>query len=501
MPGPEDKPDLLLLAVGLAAALLLPACDSEYAARSKRAAEPLPAGDWAGRLTRTEPRYVLVLMMDTLRADRLGPYGSPSGLTPNLDAFAEHAVVFDSVYATSSWTRPSVASMVTGRYPTSHTAVGKADALPTKALTVVEVLEDDRDTWSFGITTNANIAPEVGFGQAYDEYGPLRGTRRRSYPEDRIGLVPADEVAAATLARLRSERAASARRTFGFVQFIDPHDPYYPNPEHNPLPAPPRGDYTGSRADIDRMMADGREAWTKRNIDWLRYLYDGEAAYLDHAFGEFIAALKAEGLFEDSMIIVASDHGEAFWEHGQRGHGKSLYDEETRVPLMIRFAGMPRSDARRIDRPVSIVDIAPTILDAFGLPAPEEFEGRSLIPLIETGTRERRLDYVFSELALFDNYSEAALRHGRHKMKVRYWHNRSDAGSVAVELYDIDADPGETRDLADSPDHENVRRELLARLSVWEADVSEWSLDGTKVEMRKLDDETRKELRGLGYIQ
>lgn len=480
---------------------LLAGCGGEPASDVPAAAEPLPPGDWAAPLTHTRPDRILILMMDTLRADKLGAYGSEAGLTPHLDAFAEEAVVFEHAYATSSWTRPTVASMVTGRYPTSHTALGKEDALPDAARTVVEVLEDDADTWSFGITTNANISPRVGFGQAYDEYGPLRNVRRRSYPNDRIGLVPADEVAAATLERLRSEDAGSAGRTFGFVQFIDPHDPYYPNPEHNPLPEPPRGEFEGSRTGIDAMMAAGREAWTDRNIGWLEYLYDGEVAYLDDAFGQFVGALKRDGLYDETMIIVVSDHGEAFWEHGVRGHGKTLYEEEARVPFMIKFAGMPPADARRIDRPVSVVDIAPTVLDAVGIASPDAFEGRSLVPLIEDGTRERRLDYVFSELSLFENYSEVALREGRHKMKVRYWHNRTGTESVVVELFDVIADPGEQRNLADSPEHRDIARDLVARLSVWEADVSEWSLDGTDVDLRSLDEETRRELRGLGYIQ
>ena len=270
----------------LAFLAMIAGCGGEPPSEGPPVAEPLPAGAWARPLTHTRPERIVILMMDTLRADKLGAYGSEAGLTPHLDAFAEEAVVFEHAYATSSWTRPTVASMVTGRYPTSHTALGKEDALPEAALTVVEILEDDADTWSFGITTNANISRQVGFGQAYDEYGPLRNVRRRSYPEDRIELVPADEVAAATLERLRSDASKSAARTFGFVQFIDPHDPYYPNPEHNPLPEPPRGDFEGSRTGIDAMMAAGRDVWNDRNIGWLEYLYDGEVArlLLEHVF-------------------------------------------------------------------------------------------------------------------------------------------------------------------------------------------------------------------------
>lgn len=489
----------LLAATGLAA---LTGCGEPAGPEPVETAASAPAGDWAGPLEFDRPERIVVLMMDTLRADVVGAYGSTAGLTPNIDAFAEQAVVFEHAYATSSWTRPVVASMFTSRYPSSHTVLNKEDALPAEAQTLVEILEADADTWSFGITTNANISTAVGFGQSFDRWGPLPDARRRRYPEDRIGLVPADEVAGATLELLAGNEAAAAARTFGFVQFIDPHAPYYPNHALHPVEPPPEGDYQGSRTDIDRMLDAGREARTERNVQWLRWLYDGEVAYLDRAFGEFIAALKERGLYEDALIIVVSDHGEQFFEHGQFEHGKSLYDVEARVPFMIRFPGMPGAHTRRIERPVSVVDLAPTVLDAMDLPIPDEFEGRSLIPFIETGTRDERLDYVFSELAMFKAYSEAALRHDRYKMRVRYWHNRSGANSVDIELFDVIADPGETNNLALDEGHRDAYRDLLAELSRWEADVSEWSLGaGREVDLDSLDEETRKELRGLGYIQ
>jgi arylsulfatase A-like enzyme len=461
-----------------------------------------PAGEWAGPLRFDRPDRIIVLMMDTLRADVVGAYGSTAGLTPHMDAFAEEAIVFEHAYATSSWTRPVVASMFTARYPSSHTVLDKEDALPAEALTLVEILEADADTWSFGITTNANISTEVGFGQSFDRWGALPDARRRRYPEDRIGLVPADEVTAAMLEMLTDERGAAAERTFGFAQFIDPHAPYYPNHAIHPADPPPEGDYAGSRTGIDDMLAAGPEARTDRNIAWLRWLYDGEVAYLDRAFGEFIAALKERDLYEDSLIIVVSDHGEQFFEHGQFAHAKSLYEVEARVPFMIRFPGMPSEHARRIERPVSVVDLAPTVLDALDLPVPDEFEGRSLIPFIETGKRDERLDYVFSELAMFAAYSEVALRHDRYKMRVRYWHERTGADSVDIELYNVIDDPGETRNLARDEAHREAYRDLLAELSRWEADVSEWSLGaGREVDLDSLDEQTRNELRGLGYIQ
>ena len=385
----------LFLLIILPLLVMLAGCESERDAQS--GAEPVVQEPGFSERDWPVPETVIIIMIDTLRADIIGAYGSDRNLTPNLDAFAADAVVFENAYGTSSWTRSSVASMVSGRYPSSHTALGKLDILPEEVLLVSEILEAQAPTWTFGITTNANTAAGIGFGQGYDQYGPIKDVERRRYPEDKIGLVPGMTVTEHALSLLADPRADEAERTFAFVQYIDPHDPYFPNPEfmQGPVPA---GEYSGSRRDIDQMVAAGKEAWTEVNIARLRYLYDGEVAYNDHAFGEFISGLKRKGMYDTAMIIVVSDHGEAFWEHGVRGHGKNLYEEEIRVPFMIRFPTADTSSAARITQPVSIVDITPSILDAMKVAAPAEIEGRSLLPLINGAKREDRLEYVFSVL-------------------------------------------------------------------------------------------------------
>jgi len=443
------------------------------------------------------PETIILVMIDTLRADSLGAYGSTRGLTPNLDEFAGHAVVFENAYGTSSWTRPSVASMLTGRYPTSHTAVNKLDALPEDALLVTEILGSARTAWSFGITTNAIISANFGFAQGFDRYGPIKGAERRRYPEDRIGLVPGSIVSDKAVSLFADQQRGAAGITFAFIQYIDPHDPYYPNPEFMKKPAPD-GEYSGSRHDIRRMVAEGANAWTEENIARLRYLYDGEVAYADHAFGKLVSGLRHLGLYDGALIIVASDHGEAFWEHGVRGHGKTLYEEEIRVPLMVRLPGAGSQAVSRTEQPVSIVDITPTILDALRIEPAAEIEGRSLLPLINGDARGGRSNHVFAELHFLENVSLQMVRHGPLKLIATYRHDQNKA---TLELFDLSADPGEMNNLIGDIGYEDQRNELTGALSGWESEIQDGALTRHEMELDEIDGSNIDELKGLGYIQ
>ncbi|HJL24680.1 MAG TPA: sulfatase, partial [Polyangiaceae bacterium LLY-WYZ-15_(1-7)] len=290
-------------------AFLLPE-PSAHARDVERPAAPEGAGN------------VLFIVVDTLRADHLPAYGYEGSETPHLDAFADDAIRFDMAFANASWTRPSFASILTGRLPSNHGVMAKSAALPGELETLPESLR--QAGWrTRGIATNYNVAPYFNFGQGFDEYVYLE-------PEFVLG---ADDAAAKlllvqTLKRIvekvdaamgrvapgvayRDAETVNARLTqwldqeepgapwFYFVGYMDPHDPYYPHPY----------DGTGySRAANQR--PDPSEA------DRLRALYDGEIEYWDEHFGALIDDLKRRGLYEDLTIVVTSDHGEEFCEHG-----------------------------------------------------------------------------------------------------------------------------------------------------------------------------------------
>ncbi|HEY8429840.1 MAG TPA: sulfatase-like hydrolase/transferase, partial [Sandaracinaceae bacterium] len=274
---------------------------------------------------------VLFIVVDTLRADHLPAYGYERGRTPNLDRFARDAVQYQWAFANSSWTRPSFASILTGRYASSHGVMGKPDALPDEVVTLPEVLQENGYETA-GFVTNFNVAPYFNFQQGFDEYVYLE-------PEFVLG---ADDAAAKLLLvqtlRQAIERVRSVRGTvepgtayqdaetvnrrlfawlererrgpfFLFVGYMDPHDPYFPHPY----------DGTGyARAAHQR--PDPSEA------PRLRELYDGEISYWDEHFGRLMDELRRRGLYDDMMIVVTSDHGEEFAEHGGFWHGTTLYD-------------------------------------------------------------------------------------------------------------------------------------------------------------------------------
>lgn len=447
------------------------------------------------------PESVVIVMIDALRADRLGAYGSEAGLTPNLDELAGRSVVFESAAPTSSWTRSSIASIFSGRYPVSHTVLGREDILPARILTLAEVLRGHADLWSYGITTNPNSSENIGFGQGFDHYERPRDAERRSYPEDEIGLISAESVTRTALELWDDERHGEDQTAFAFIHYMDPHDPYMPN--HDLMDEPePEGRYSGSRKDLDGLRGARGADLTEADVARLRYLYDGEVRYTDQWIGRLIEGFKERGVFDDMLLIVTSDHGESFWEHGKRGHGQTLYQTLMHVPLMVKLPGMTPEDGRRVATPVSLVDLAPTVADAMRLPRPRDFEGRSLLPLMLGESRDPALEYIYGELYLIDRYTRTTIRHGDYKLIATY-HKDGDGEyeSTEMELYNLTEDPGEMNDLSGDEAHRARLNAMVAALIHWEDAVAERSLGASEGSLEDLRPETLEELRGLGYIE
>ncbi|MCA9600455.1 MAG: sulfatase-like hydrolase/transferase, partial [Myxococcales bacterium] len=281
----------------------------------------------------TAASNVLFVVVDTLRADHLPDFGYASGKTPNLSAFANDAIRFDQAFSNASWTRPSFASILTGRYPSNHGVMSKASVLPEEVPTMAESLHD-AGYYTFGLVTNYNVAPYFNFQQGFDEYRYLEPefvlgaddqaakllliqTLRRAIETYRAksGTVHAGTAyrdATTVNGELRRwfERAPAAP-WFAFVGYMDPHDPYFAHP------------YTGngySRAAHQNPQASEADA--------LRKLYDGEVTYWDEEFGALLADLKKRGVYDDMTIVITADHGEEFGEHGGFWHGTTLYDEQ-----------------------------------------------------------------------------------------------------------------------------------------------------------------------------
>ena len=412
---------------------------------------------------------IVLYVVDTVRADRLGVYGYQRPTSPRLDAFATGALVFENAYAQSSWTRPAMASLFTGLLPPAHRTVGRRSVLPEDATTLAEILAANGYE-GMGLVRNPNVGRAFGFAQGF--------TRFRSEDRDR------DETMLERVRLWLDERQDAGAPFFLYLHAIDPHGPYDPAPEFEQMfdagDAPAHYRTVRYLLELNRGEVEPDEG----TAEALSRLYDAEVAQNDRAFGELLDELEARGLAEDVIVIYVSDHGEEFAEHGRWEHGLSLYEEVLRVPFVIRLPGVP---PRRIETPAQHVDLLPTLLAYLGIEVPPT-DGRDLL------ARRRRGDArpdVYTHLDV-DGHRAASVIRGRYKLVLP----QSASQGAAPMLFDLEADPGELEDLAsERPDIVERMLDLLAdRNLTGEIAAAE------EIEEDQIDEDVRRRLRALGYL-
>ena len=420
--------------------------------------------------TAEAPRPNIVLyVVDTVRADRLGVYGYGKPTSPRLDTFAAGAVLFENAYAQSSWTRPAVASLFTGLLPPAHRTVGRRSVLPEDATTLAEILAV-HGYEGMGLVRNPNVGRAFGFAQGFNRF--------RSEDRER------DETMLDRVRLWLDERQGAEGPFFLFLHAIDPHGPYDPAPEFEEMfeagGAPAHYRTVRYLLGLNR----GEVEPEPETADALSRLYDAEVAQNDRAFGELLDELEDRGLVEDTAVIYLSDHGEEFAEHGRWEHGLSLYEEVLRVPLVMRLPGVP---ARRVEEPAQHVDVLPTLLAYLGIEAPPT-DGRDLLAARRRG--DEPLD-VYTHLDV-DGHRAASVIRGPYKLVLP----QSPSQGTAPMLFDLDADPGELRDLAaDRPD---IVERMLALLA--ERNLAGEIVSAEEIEDDQLDEDVRRRLRALGYV-
>jgi arylsulfatase A-like enzyme len=372
---------------------------------------------------------VIVYLVDTLRADHTSPYGYARDTTPELTKLAADGVVFDAAITAASWTKPAVGSIFTSKLPAQHGAVQLRDPLGLGHLTLAEMLR------AKGYVTGATIANSViysagtNFDQGFLHFAGLHG------PNDRPSkLVEAAGVVDAALEWLDQRQGMPA---FLYVHTMDPHVPYQPPPPFDRKYGPP--------PTADHPASDPRFDY-KEPLDLERLIgqYDGDIAYGDQEFGRFIRELKARELYDDALLVFTADHGEEFQDHGQWLHGRSVFDELVRIPLIVKFPGR-RHAGRRVKQQVQTVDILPTVLQEMKLPVPEPplIVGRPLQKVVDGGAPE---PLAVSEIS-HRGYVSFGIRSGGDKYIWRF-------SPEDDELYfDLGKDPGEKSNrLADAKD-------------------------------------------------
>lgn len=431
---------------------------------------------------------VLLLLVDALRPDHLGAYGYGRETSPALDALAADGVLFRDAVAQSTFTKSSVASLLTGRFPYQHgvywgsrtddpelPGAVTSDLLAAAETTLAEALRPAGYLTAAWVQ-NSHLRDFMGFAQGFVEYHDQQGGIERIHRRF-----------------LRWLRGAGGHYPyFAYLHYIDLHDPYLPEPPYDELFG--RGGaevYEG----IDlaewgaylQAVREGRETPSAAQVARLEALYDGQIRYVDDAVARLLEALRREGRYDDTLIVLTSDHGDAFMEHGFISHSTTPYEELVRVPLVVKLPGN-RHAGTEVTAQVRLVDVMPTVLDLLGLPVPPEVAGCSLRPLWEGGPDAGRAPgcgEAVIEIAEEGAYPVVALRAGGFK----YIHHQH----AADELYDLSRDPGETRNLlgAGLPQEEALRERALAVVAAREA------LSGESIE---LDEDTIRELKALGYL-
>ena len=425
-----------------------------------------------------KPSNVILVLVDTLRADHMSLYGYERPTTPFIDELAAEGVVFDRARSQAGCTYPSVNSMLTSRYPFDFYARGPGDmGIPEEYPSLAEILEERGfETVAISASPIVRVTPSShnptgGFGRGFDVF------------DEQCLWKPAECVNEKAL-----ELLATVREPFFlYLHYMDPHDRYRPPATHERRFA---GAYDGLDfiADgnpnpiSDMLYDDGPTIdYTDRDIQHLVDLYDEEILYFDGELRALVAALRQSGVLERSLLVLTSDHGEEFLEHGHVKHCRGVWDTLTRVPLLLRTPGSPAR--MRISTPVQLVDIMPTVLDILRIEAPAlAVEGGSLRALMGGPTPTRR--HAFSDQVEYRSSDD-----GR-------FHLIFNGLEGTYALYDMLKDPLEQNDLVRS--HALEAQRLTNVLENWLKETGQWE----HFDLALVAAEAQQEqLRALGYLE
>jgi arylsulfatase A-like enzyme/Tfp pilus assembly protein PilF len=398
------------------------------------------------------PLNLVIITLDTTRADHVGAYGSRDVETPALDRLAREGVLFEQAMTSAPLTLPAHASILTGRFPPEHGVRDNGGFfLGPDQTTLAEILGPQ------GFKTGGFVAAYVldskwGIGQGFDTYVDdfdVSKSRGRSLGEIQR---PANEVVDKALPWIDTVKDGPF---FAWLHFYDPHTPYAP-------PEPYRTKYKG-------------------------HPYRGEVAFTDSQVGRVVEFLESRGLLEHTVIAVLGDHGESLGDHGEDAHGFFIYEAATHVPFIIR-APLDSARGRRVADPVRVVDLLPTALDLMALPAAQQVAGKSLVPLMTGAAIELGLEGYAEAMYPLHHYGWSdlrAMRSGRFKV----------IDAPRPELYDIETDPGEQTDIYQQ--RRAVGDQMITRLRAIEQSFEKVS---AALPPSDIDPEVRARLAALGYV-
>ena len=437
---------------------------------------------------KSAPTTVVLVTIDTLRADAVSFMGCARPTSPFIDSLAASGVVFNRAYSTSSWTVPSIASIFTSRYPTSHGVIsGEIIGGRTKEVWRQTALSPDLATMAglfrragyrtVGVAANRHLQGGSGFELGFDHYYSYAGFLTAEKLNEQLRKTMVDAFGPNWRKTWRNEKV------FLWIHYFDPHHPYFPkepwietfDPEYRDRPG--LFPWRLKAPELEAVYSPSDTAMTRR----LLALYHSEVRYTDEQLRVAFADL---GLDDRALVVFVADHGEEFGEHGQIGHRRTLYEEVVRVPMFISWPSQIPGGAR-VDDVVSVVDILPTTVGLASLAPPEGTQGRSLVPLM-SGQPDSGDGTAFLEF----HRTGTVLR----AMVGERW--KLVTGSrIPPALYDLESDPGEKINVA--ADHAELAQNLVSRLAAWSQSLLP---PPPATDFSSRDQEEIEKLRALGYV-
>ncbi len=435
------------------------------------------------------PPDIFIYLIDALRPDHLGCYGYDRATSPVMDAFAAEATVYEDAHTPSTWTRPSVATILTGLYPSVHRAMHESDALENWPVLLPEILHE-AGYGTLCVTANHQVSQHAGFNQGYDTF---------IFTEPSTGK-SVSKAAGDLLASWDTDQPV-----FVYLHAMEPHEPYTPRPENRRLFDRGFPDRWGDGPATLRDICPIRPGLSAEDFQHLIDLYDAEVLEADEGFAAFLNMVRRAGRFDNALIILVSDHGESFGEHNTCSHGYTLCRQEMQVVLIIRYPGGRLSGVRVPER-VSMLDVLPTVLAAAGLSPDLDYDllGTDLARIAQGAVKDspRR---VFAETAFWDSNDLDLVglldEDGYKRVLDVSVLPRQNAAKGSLGLWDTQADPDELHDLSQSmPVRTKYCDQLIAE---WLLRQNEWrsGLRAGPPPQVEMTPELRRKLLDLGYLR
>ena len=458
-------------------------------ANTLRAEDNRSVADKAGQ---TGKPNVLLIGVETLRADHVSCLGYTRATTPTLDKLAKEGALFSKAIATSSWTMPTNMSIFTSLYPGVHKTTDYQKKLPQGRSTLADIMKTQGYTTA-AFVSNPTLGSQYGFSQGFDLYDDFSVDLDLGLNLFEDNDKGGKKVHNAMTSKAVNRSAISWLQKnydnpfFMFVFYFDPHYDYIPPPPFDTIFDPNYDGRTDGRGIVNKPQPQPRD------LEHIIALYDGEILYTDGYVSKLLEKFAEYGIIDNTLVVIYSDHGDEFYEHGSTAHGHSLHNELTHIPLIFNW---PRAIAgnKKIDCLVSQIDIMPTILDYLDIQYSSDMQGKSLKGLIE-GKEENPHDIVYGEVSIHPNKLFAAARSRNYKFIL-------DLQTGKKQLFNINDDPDEQINIYLEKSLEGpvlIENQLTLRL-INNSKLAD-RLSGKEEDSVELDEEQIRQLKALGYVQ